>query len=125
MREWNTRRMTPQDRFLLRNGLREWVDEDLLPDIRLAAREAIDGLVEELALQERAGPQKEATKPPKYLQPRSKHEVRKKPKQPPTPPPVHVAMKHSIVRMLKAQLLAHLKRRWLPRSDETPVRPMG
>ena len=98
--------MTPQDRLLLRNGLMEWVDEDLLPDLRLAAREAIDGLVEELALQ------KEAAKPPKFLQPRSKHEVCKKPKQPPTPPPVHVAMKHKIVRMLKAQLLARLKRRW-------------
>ena len=112
MREWNTRRMTPQDRFLLRNGLREWVDEDLLPDLRLAAREAIDGLVEELAPQERAGAQKEAAKPSTFLQPRSKDEVRRKPKQPPTPPPSHVLTKHKIVRMLKAQLLARLKRRW-------------
>ena len=104
--------MTPQDRLLLRNGLMEWVDEDLIPDLRLAAREAIEGLVEELAPPERAGPQKEAAKPFKFLQPRSKHEVRKKPKQPPTPTPSHVATTHKIVRMLKAQLFARLKRRW-------------
>ena len=97
---------------MLWNGLMEWVDEDMIIDLRLAAREAIEGLVEELAPQEREGAQITTAKPCKFIKPRVNHEVCKEPKQPPTPPPVHVAMKHNIVRMLKAQLLAHLKRRW-------------
>ena len=111
--------MEPADRLLLRDGLMEWVEEDFIPELRLAAREAIEGLVEELAPQKQEGAQKGAAKVfkfaqprAKHAQPRAKHEVRKKPKPPLIPPAFHVIMKHKIVRMLKAKLLAQLKKRW-------------